>query len=217
MANTLRDAAIPFTKKKKKKKKKKQHEYKVPHNEEIAKAMQNSKAAFWLWKTVGRPGDPSVTYHEMKSAKKVLRRLQRQEASRKNCERIAEIMQSSSEDKQLFYQLINKQRSTNSRAQVTLKYNGDYVSNTHDVCQVWEKHFGSLVEATDDSDEIDIMAAEIKIIENHLSSAIVPEDYLPTIGEVRAAIHSLNLRKSPDSMGIMSEHLVYGGECVTLM
>ncbi len=68
LADSLRDAAKPFTRKKNKH----QYIYKVPHNIDIAKAMQNSKLAFWLWKNDGRPGDPSETYHEMKSAKKVL-------------------------------------------------------------------------------------------------------------------------------------------------
>ena len=213
LADGLRDAARPFTREKKKH----QHIYKVPHNDDIAKAIQNSKLAFWIWKSEGRPGAPNETYHIMKSAKKLLRQLQRQEPSRKNREQIEEIMQSTSKDKQLFYKVINKQRSTTSGTQVTLTYNGEHISNNHEVCGAWEQHFGSLVKASDDSDDTHTMATEIKLIEKHLSSISAPTDYTPTIGEVRAAIRSLNPKKAPDCMGLMSEHLVHGGECVAVM
>ena len=73
------------------------------------------------------------------------------------------------------------------------------------------------MKASDDSDDTHTMATEIKLIEKHLSSISAPTDYTPTIGEVRAAIRSLNLKKAPDCMGLMSEHLVHGGECVAVM
>jgi len=213
LADSLRLAAKPFTKKKKSK----QQIYKVPHNDEIADAIKCSKLAFWRWKNEGRPQSPNEKYHQMKSAKKLLRQLQRQEATRKNCEQIEEILQSSKEDKQLFYKLINKQRSTNSRTQIILKHNGSMVSNPHEVCGILQNHFGLLVETTDVSDEKHIMAAEVKIIENYLSSTDVKDEYLPSVREVKTAIHSLNMKKSPDCMGLMSEHLVYGGESVAMM
>ena len=94
-----------------------------------------------------------------------------------------EIMQSTSKDKQLFYKLINKQRSTTSGTQVTLKYNGEHISDNHEVCGAWEQHFGSLVKASDDSDDTHTMATEIKLIEKHLSGISALTDYTPTIGE----------------------------------
>ena len=57
------------------------------------------------------------------------------------------------------------------------------------------------------------MTAEIDITEEHLSNLVIPEDYLPTLGEARAAVRNLNTKKSPD-MGLMAEHFIYGGELV---
>ena len=51
------------------------------------------------------------------------------------------------------------------------------------------------------------MAAKIDIIEEHLSNLIIPQDYLPTLGEVRAAVRNLKTKTSPYNMGLMAETL----------
>ena len=203
-------AANDFTRKKKSVGQK----YNVPHNDEIAETIRRRKLAFWKWKYDGRPCFPRSSFMEMKAAKQILRQKQRRETVRRRHDQAEKIMASSKQDKQTFYQLIRKQRPNCTDNQVHLKHDGVVVTSPHEICNIWSKHFGALVESTDNSEAVQTMAAEIDITEEHLSNLVIPEDYLPTLGEVRAAVPNLSTNNSPDYMGLMAEHFIYGGELV---
>ena len=120
---------------------------KRPWSSEINTASKKSKLCFHEWKEAGRPNEPeNEKLIAMKTAKKVLRRTQRQyEASLRNQKYEQNHVRLSHEgDQKLFYKLINEQRKDGNKTTTSITINGTILSNVDDIREGWADYFQKL-------------------------------------------------------------------------
>ncbi|CAC5379464.1 unnamed protein product [Mytilus coruscus] len=167
------------------------------------------------WKCDGRPPNAnSLTFCNMKDAKKKLRSTQRQNEAvavlrKSNYEKIMEAHEG---DQQTFYRLIANQRKDGSTQTSCLKVDDNLLTTPHEIRNGCANNFQELATPHHNKTiyhnqvELDCLLLEDILKSNQKSQIIVSESL------VKEVICQLKNGKAADSAGICSEHLKYGGE-----
>ena len=125
-----------------------------------------------------------------------------------------DIMNASSEDKQLFYRLIKIQREGKTRKLSKLIIDDLHLQEDDKIREGWATYFTNLSMAKNDPNfDIDYkyhVDSDIAIIEE-LAAAESDRSIELNLENLGKIIYEMKNGKSPDGDGIMSEHLKYGG------
>ena len=179
----------------------------------IAKLIKVSKKLHWKRKMAPTKKVQQALKIECKEAKKSLRREQRQHHASKRAHQYAKLMQASSEDDQLFFNIIRKHRRVHKTEGTELLVNGATVVNKEEVKEAWADHFESLATPANnvnfDEDfkkEIDEGMSTINSLLSNSPANISPISH----EEVARAIGKLKRNKAADIEGLCAEHILYG-------
>ncbi len=181
----------------------------------IAKAATESKEAMKLWKDAGSPLAPHPLWHARTTAKKALRAALRTQVQQNRQRLFTDILEASTSNQKLFHQIIRRQRGTNSQQHgLTLRVDGDLVTEESEVRDAWRTHFLHLGTPADDPrfNEEHLRLAESAV--DLIQQICTASDVLPTPiseKEVLRAIKKLNNGKAADESGLAAEHLKLGG------
>ena len=185
-------------------------------NEDIGKASKRSKEAYRLWKQHGAPqdsGNPSKA--AMITAKKLLRKAQRQTIAAIRDKTAENIMEASTTDTKLFHKLVRIQRATPVSNTKLLKLKGKTADDTEGILKMWQEYFQELsipaMEDYFDPEKLELVEIQnniIEKIEKQNGTGIDPV----TNEEITRAITRLKSGKAPDEDGISAEHYKYGIE-----
>jgi len=114
-------------------------------NRGIAKAARNARKSHRIWKEGGTPKDRTDPLKVQKiTAKRLLRKAQRQAYASSRNSWARKIMDASTTDTKLFHTLINKQRGGKSQNTKTLIMEHKIADNTDDILNMWKEHFETL-------------------------------------------------------------------------
>ena len=190
-----------------------------PQNPEVRNLIKQSKEAHWKWKSSGG-GKDCTLYEECKSAKKQLRKAQRQlEATIRN-KQYTEIMESHSGNKKLFYTLIRKQRNTNIQSMSRLVVDGTSYESSVEIGNVWADYFEQLSRASVDDkfdEKYKCMVEQDLHNLRMLYKTTETISQFTTVDEILLVLNTMSNGKAPDELSVMVEHLKYGGIIVARM
>ncbi|KAK3087363.1 hypothetical protein FSP39_005046 [Pinctada imbricata] len=177
-------------------------------NKEIADASKKSKDIHRKIKSSQHCSQKLI--QEQKEAKRHLRKLQRKEAYIERETLYQDIMQAEKEDQQLFYKLINKQRSSQQGTTKLIVLDDQELITQDDIIEGWQLHFEKLATPSQSTtsnkeheDQVNLNDLLIKQLCEDIKEPIIPISH----EEVSAAIRSLNKNKAPDAYGITAEHI----------
>ena len=181
----------------------------------VLDSCNRSKRLHWQIKNFkGTTEELNTLQQQRKKAKKELRQVQRAEKAENRHKIYRDIMEANSDDKQLFFRLIKKQREGKNRKLSKLFVNDVNIQEDDKIREGWAVYFNNLSTAKSDPNfdqqykvqvDEDIVNIE-KIASQHKESCI--ELNIEIIGET---INKMKNGKSPDGDGIMAEHLKFGG------
>ena len=186
-------------------------------NEQIGIASKNSKNAHRIWKLNGAPQhNNNQLKSKMITAKRILRRAQRQAYTAKRDKLAESIMKANTSDNKLFYKLINDQRKAPVTSTKILQMNGKTAEDERIILDMWQEHFQQLaIPALEqqhfDLEKLDLAETQNKIIEKQEKEKGHEIEHIST-EEIHKAINKLKSGKSPDEDGITAEHYKYGME-----
>ncbi|MEW8546334.1 MAG: reverse transcriptase family protein, partial [Candidatus Thiodiazotropha sp.] len=186
-----------------------------PWSDKIHDAIKESRLAWWEWRQSGSPTDPM---HESvirrKTARKTLRKEQRQEAVKRRRDKVEEIMKSRNEPK-TFYKLIKNQRKSANTQLHTLVVDGEECETQEQIREGWAAHFQQLATPLEnprfDQDYKRLVDSDVEAIEAFCKEECSPMEPVSET-EVAAALKRLNNNKAVDIMGLTSEHLKFAGQ-----
>lgn len=185
---------------------------------EIKNLCKISKQYHWEWKTSGSlKCKTNPLWIRCITAKRNLRRAQRQEDAKQRYMLYAEIMNTGSSNEKLFYKLINNQRRGKTAKLKQLTVNGNVLENTDEIANGWATYFEHLSKRLESSrfDEKYKLFVEADIEEiRKLCLADKQSDELISIENLSEIIGQLKPGKSPDEYSLMAEHLKFGGPSV---
>ena len=169
-----------------------------------------AKSKFHTWKQCGRPTDPNHhAYTELNNTTKELRQMQRQIAADERRSRHMQIMTASQDDKDLFYQLVRRQRQDGQTSCATIDFPFDQAKDNSQVNN-WAAYFSQLATPANlpHFDEEFRQHTETKYL---LLQLLTPKMPVPPIPEsvITKHIRSLKLSKAPDAYGVQAEHVKY--------
>ena len=137
-------------------------------SEDILKAIEQKKRAFFIWKTNGRSTDPLNTFFtEKKTTTYVLRKQCRLELAFNRIADRQKIIDARSNDTALYYRIIKQQRGKLSRFIDQLQVDNSTYENPEGIMNCWSTHFGQLAkksENKDFDDYLELMEREKDII-----------------------------------------------------
>ena len=120
-------------------------------------------------------------------------------------------MTAKKEDQQLFYKLVNKQRSVQQHTTNSIIIEGDELATPEEVLEGWKIHFQKLATPQQKDLDIDKDFEDLVILNDLLIQQIcsdIKEPITPvTHEEVQDAISNLKKNKAPDAYGITAEHI----------
>jgi hypothetical protein len=180
----------------------------------VVKAIKASKHAFYEWKVAGKPCAGSNAHSKMLGAKKDLRSTQRQCQALARKELYNDIMQADCGDKQLFFRLVNAQRSTRGIYTNSITYK-DVTYKDSNVCNGFSMYFSDLATPEHrpeyDMQHNDLIENDLNLIDNlvDISYALGPKVPPVTEVEVAACLRKLKTGKAADIYGLTAEHLIY--------
>ena len=110
-------------------------------NEEISKAVNDYKNAWWQWRQAGEPvcADHPLSKH-MKRCKRNLRKVQQKAEARRKTEQSEIIVASAGTDKE-FYRLVRQQRKTQGSTLPFLNVENKVLDTPEDICEGWAAYF----------------------------------------------------------------------------
>ena len=171
---------------------------KKPWNPAIGRLIKESKEIDALWKEQGKPGNDNILFTTRKKKRKELRQAQRQQAADNRKNDLSKLMEASSNDTKVFFQIIRQQRSTSS------------INPSEIDMEEWITHFSNLSKPSAksyfDSTYVHRCNSTVKEIkDDHLN---IPALSVPiTKFEIHEAIMSLKKGKAADIAGLTAEHL----------
>ena len=182
-------------------------------SEDILKAIEKKKRAFFIWKTNGRSTDPLNTFFiEKKTTTYVLRKQCRLELAIKRIADRQKIIDARSNDTALFYKIIKQQRGKLSRFIDQLQVDNSTYETPDGIMNGWSTHFGQLAKKSEnkdfDNDYLELMEREKDII---LQICRDQYDHKEVSSEeLLKAVKQLNTNKAADYFGITAENIIYG-------
>ena len=115
-----------------------------PWSERIHSAIKESRLAWWDWRKSGSPTDPMHdSVIRRATARKTLRKEQRQEAATRRRDAVEEIMRAKN-DQKTFYKLIQNQRKSSNPQLQTLVVNNKECETQEQIREGWADHFQRL-------------------------------------------------------------------------
>ena len=175
-------------------------------NPAVKEASARSMAAFWEWKSAGRPSHPHPTAIAKDIAKKMLRSTQRiQEAARRE-DYLRDIMHASSRDSKTFHRLIKANRNTDRPDLVLRKEekSSELITDCEAQLEMWQTYFRRLSSSEKKCEQDE---ETLELMRTHSSSQQDHHIFTPT--EVEFAIRKLNCGKAADQDGVTTEHLKF--------
>ena len=171
---------------------------------ELAKLSKDSKRAFGDWKKGGCPAEPHCELVLAKtSAKKKLRNRQRQIHAENRTKMYKEITTAHTENKNLFYKLINRQRQTGREILNELVINGDHLTESDSIRQGWADYFKTLATPVENKNFDEEYKAHIEL-RKHLIQNVCENDKNKTeisTSDVQKVINSMKNSKAADKEG----------------
>ena len=190
--------------------KKPRRKSKIPWNDEIKLALENSKKAHRIWKDTNRPHFPHPLSIKRITARKMLRKAIRVKNATDRLHLYNKIMDADSNKDQLFYKLIAKQRDSQNIQGTSLSIGGNLVTQLDDVLDIWADHFEHLGSESMNPNFDNIYKKKIEddiaTIE-YLLHKLPPDTKEVTTKEVELAIRKLHINKASDQFGLVTEHL----------
>ena len=182
-----------------------------PWNDEIKALFKKSKQIDYQWKN-STDVETLYMFNRRKFIKKLLRKAQRIQIAKQRDTLITEIMEANTQDQNLFFKLVKRQRKQpNSHTQV-LEYEGKKYFD--DLLPVWTRHFGSLAQPSNnpyfDEAYSKQVSQDVDIIKSATSNP-TPSSVPITNIEVKHIISQLKKKKAKDEFDLSSEHIIYGG------
>lgn len=110
---------------------------------QLAEAVHTSKRTHFEWKSAGCPRGLDPLWHAKKEAKKLVRRVQRQQVALERIALYDEINKASEKDSGLFHRLVRRQRKRDN-PKYTLLVDGILVEDTDEQREVMANHFRDL-------------------------------------------------------------------------
>ena len=188
---------------------------KAPWNPEIAAAKAAAKLAHGQWKSAGRPNGTHPTATTKRTAKKLLRRAQRQQAARERQKNLKKLSEARKDDSKLFHSIVRAQRSAKTTNTKELVFQNKLFSG--DLTAVWDMHFAALATPHPKdcyTDRRQAQAAKnVSMMKDIAKGATLPVDI--TALEVLDAIMSQKCNKASDVYGLAAEHLKNAPHIVT--
>ena len=175
--------------------------------------IKHSKMCFFKWKKMGRPTSPhSPLLIEMKEAKRCLRSAQRSLCAKDRRELQQEIMITESNDKQMFFKLVGRQRKNPCSA-----YPVEFPNPEDSQEEGWAQYFEGLATPASlpEFNEEFRQSAELQL-------ALIPE--ANRLEKQDVSIHPLNVAKyiksmkngkAADIFGLTAEHLKHASPIIT--
>ncbi|CAG2203169.1 unnamed protein product [Mytilus edulis] len=182
---------------------------------EIRQAITDKKNAYYDWKQNNRPNDPNNQWLQKKKVTTCnLRKECRLTLAKQQLERKSELINAKSNNSNLFFKLIRRQRGRFGMHIDELNVNGQKYNTEGGILEGFREHFANLAKQSDNSqfdqayiEQVDNEYATIIDICKHDFRHIPVEKQ-----EIMNAIKSLNRNKSPDTYGVTAENLIHGGE-----
>ena len=187
--------------------------------QEIKEALSSKKKAFWEWKQNNRPNyDGNVFVTNKKLTTRYLRKLCRMESANIRGAARQQILDARTCDTKMFHKLIEKQHGKLNFCVSELHVGESTYITSSGILQGWREHFNKLAtpDSTMNSDPayqklIKTEMPQIVDICAHISRTSTASESV-TVEEVEEAVLSLNKGKAADVYGIVTEHVLYGGD-----
>ncbi|MEW8546332.1 MAG: reverse transcriptase family protein [Candidatus Thiodiazotropha sp.] len=183
---------------------------------ELNNLARKSKIAHKQWKNAGKPIDPENSFVISKNAcKKQLRKQQRQIAAEQRNSLYKEIMITHTDDKKLFYKLVNRQRNHSQYALSDLIIDDVHVTEVDMIRQGWASYFHRLATPVDDQKFDNTYKSKVELRRLLIQNICEQEghDFEPiSVEQVTKAIQMMKNNKAADMSGLTAEHIKYGGD-----
>ena len=180
----------------------------------MAKLAKDSKKAFGDWKKGGHPADPHNLVLVKNAAKKDLRRRQRQINAENRSKIYKEISTAHTENKVIFYKLINKQRQIGHERLNELVVKGERLSEPDKIRQGWVDYFKTLATGNVNFDESYKYQIELRkrLIQNVCENNQIETEV--SSSDVQKVINSMKNNKAADKESLTTDHFKYGGDSI---
>ena len=188
--------------------KSKRRDHKYPWAPHMKPKCQEMKKLYYEWKCTGKNQDHPLK-QELVNCKRALRAMQRQLAAEHRRELLQEISQASTDNKQLFYKLVHRQRKGRSETCTNM----DFGPECTDQLEGWAQYYEDL--ASDkplphfDQPYLDMMKSKF-----HLTCLLdeaqcnTPHKQVSE-GDIRKHVKTLKCKKAADVYGLTAEHMKY--------
>ena len=184
-------------------------------NKEIAHALYLNKHTYKQWKQADRPSDPDnpLLIRKKETRKKFRTELRIEDSKRKHIYR-DRIINANNNDKQLFHQLIRRQRKNGNIYINDLHVHvGDDIFEGENVLDGWLTHFSKLAEPSNnpeyDYEHLNLCEIDYDAIKD-ICKNIQPRRIKRS--EIEKAINSINRGKSEDIFGLSIENIIFAGD-----
>jgi hypothetical protein len=179
---------------------------KYPWAESMKPLVKEIKQLFYTWKQGGRkPDDPVVSL--MNKKKKELRSLQRQLAAEHRMTLLKDISQASTDNKRLFYKLVQRQRNASKELSNSVEFDYDCDSQI----EGWATYFEQLAseEALPhfNNDYHNIMKLKLHLTSLQTKPAHEETPEMVNETQVKKHVKALKLGKAADVYGLTAEHI----------
>ena len=190
---------------------------KYPWSSEMKPITKDIKSNFHAWKKNGKdPNDPIS--HHLDQLKKELRSMQRQLAAQHRRDLHSEISDASTENKQLFYKLVQRQRHGTKE----LCNNVDFGSNCIDQMEGWANYYEELAadKPLPHFDEVHMKQMKMKFhltcIQDESRCSDNPSHV--SAKQISKYVGALKNRKAADVFGLTAEHIKYSsGQIIDIL
>ena len=175
-----------------------------------------SKFSYKQWKEAGKPIDPENELLINKNeCKKQLRRRQRQIAAEQRNGLYIEILTSHTDDKKMFYKLINKQRNHKQSSISELIIDDVHVTELDMIRKGWASYFEKLATPVNDQNFDNNYKSKVQLRKLLIQNACDHDntDFEPISREqIIKTIKTMKNNKAADMSGLTAEHIKFGGD-----
>ena len=183
-------------------------------NPDLQELKRQKILTYQVWVREGRPREPTDDFYiRYKAAKKAFCKHLVRCARRYENEEILEAVRLAEVNKNSFWRLLQKCRGTSNHKSLSIKrLDRVIVHDIDEVLEVWRTHFTALGEEgtspTFDQNHYEEVTDFVRDYNdsNAMDDTFLVEEF--TVEEIRIAVNSLNLGKSPGFDSITAEHII---------